>query len=50
MLKTQDRLREYLEKAEQAEQQAAKATQQRVKQCLLKVAATYREAAKVLKV
>lgn len=39
---------EYIAKAEEAERQAAKVTQRAVKDSFLKLAATYRNAAKVL--
>jgi hypothetical protein len=43
-----DLLKEYVAKAEEAERQAAKAGQKHIKDVFLKMAATYREAAKVL--
>ncbi len=48
MSKPGELLQEYLAKAEEAEQQAAKVAQRAVKESFLKLAATYRNAAKVL--
>ena len=48
MMKSDKLLLEYLAKAEEAERQAAKVSQRTVKDSLLKLAATYRNAAKVL--
>ena len=48
MMKSDELLQEYLAKAEEAERQAAQVMQRTVKDSLLKLAATYRNAAKVL--